>query len=100
MSRLGAGRLRGPDLVKWQARGAPAPYGSSMCSTSGQRPSTPGPPGTDGVDRLGRAIDALADAAQDQHATEQDVAVRLAAVWDMVADLDPELARRLAGYGG
>jgi hypothetical protein len=50
------------------------------------------------LDRLGRAIDELAAAAQARDATVQDVAARLARVWEMVADLDPELARRLAGY--
>jgi hypothetical protein len=82
-----------------------------MCSIPGDRPSTPSEPGGRSgaarpgethrpgeVDRLGRAIDELADAAQGGNASTQDVATRLAQVWDMVADLDPELARRLAGY--
>jgi hypothetical protein len=65
------------------------------------------------VDRLGRAIDELADAMRARDAGMQDggthdggmqdagmreVAAHLARVWEMVAELDPELARRLAGY--
>jgi hypothetical protein len=79
-----------------------------MCSMPGGGPATLraasgasqpvdlGQPGE--LDRLGRAIDELAAAAQARDATVQDVAARLARVWEMVADLDPELARRLAGY--
>jgi hypothetical protein len=51
------------------------------------------------LDRLGLAIDELASAARVRGVSTQDVAAHLARVWDMVADLDPELARRLAGYG-
>jgi hypothetical protein len=85
-----------------------------MCSMPGGGPATlraasgasqpvelgqPGDLGQPGeLDRLGRAIDELAAAAQARDATVQDVAARLARVWEMVADLDPELARRLAGY--
>lgn len=90
-----------------------------MCSITGD--------GTDELGRLGRAIDDLADAVAAQHApraahpaaeepvagqagagqnaqatspdlTVQELATRLAAVWQMVAELDPELARRLARY--
>jgi hypothetical protein len=84
--------------------------------------SIPGVAGNSGqvdrLGRLGRAIDELADAAQAQDGGMQDggmqdggmqdggmqdggmqeVAAHLARVWEMVADLDPELARRLAGY--
>lgn len=38
--------------------------------------------------------------AHDAAAADDDIAVRLAAVWAMVADADPELARRLPGYLG
>ena len=80
-----------------------------MCSITGD--------GTDEVGRLGRAIDDLADAVAAQQAlgpgqpgaghdaqaaspelTMQELATRLAAIWQMVAELDPELARRLARY--
>jgi hypothetical protein len=52
----------------------------------------------DDVDALGRAIDELASAARGDEAGSHEIAGRLARVWDMVADLDPELARRLAEY--
>jgi hypothetical protein len=81
-----------------------------MCSISGD--------GTDKIGRVGQAIDDLADAVAAQHTqgtwqapsagqdaqatspelTMQELAARLAAIWQMVAELDPELAKRLAGY--
>jgi hypothetical protein len=54
--------------------------------------------GTGELDRLGRAIDEVADAARGRDASTQELAGRLARVWDMVAELDPELARRIADY--
>jgi len=108
------------DLAKREARDGLAPYGSSMCSIPGGGPAALSPAGGTGqpdpvsepaelgrpgergghgeADRLGWAIDELATAARATDATAQDVATRLARVWEMVADLDPELARRLAGY--
>jgi len=57
-----------------------------VCST----PETP-------LDQLARAIDDLAadsrDGAEHTHLTE-----RIARLWGMLADLDPELARRRPGY--
>jgi len=73
-----------------------------MCSRAGGGAasrgtvSRAGQPAT--LDQLGRAIDELAATAQARDVTTRDVATRLARVWEMVADLDPELARRLAGY--
>jgi len=60
-----------------------------MCST-----------GDEQLARLGRAIDDLAaDSQRQAHGDAADhVADRLADVWAMVAALDPELAKRLAGY--
>jgi hypothetical protein len=60
-----------------------------MCST-----------GDEQLARLGRAIDDLAaDSQRQAHAdAAAPVADRLADVWAMVAALDPELAKRLAGY--
>jgi hypothetical protein len=52
------------------------------------------------LDRLGKAIDEVADAARGRDASTQELAGRLARVWDMVAELDPELARRIADYRG
>jgi hypothetical protein len=86
-----------------------------MCSITGD--------GTDELGRLGQAIDDLADAVaaqQDPQAGQPEggqpeggqaaraaspelsmpeLAARLAAIWQMVAELDPELARRLSEYG-
>jgi hypothetical protein len=82
-----------------------------MCSITGDS--------TDELGRLGRAIDDLADAMAAQQAREaqqdpqagqaahaaspelsmQELAARLAAIWQMVAELDPELAKRLSEYG-
>ena len=68
------------------------PYGSSMCSR------------TEGwLAAIGAAIDELAQqtsAATGAPAAPEDVAQRLADLWAMVADLDPELAQRLPGYTG
>ena len=80
-----------------------------MCSITGD--------GTDELGRLGQAIDDLADAVAEQRTTGgqpeggqaaraaspelsmQELAARLASIWQMVAELDPELARRLSEYG-
>jgi hypothetical protein len=73
-----------------------------MCSTTGER-----------LARIGTAIDELAAEAVAARAGQgdglagqagqpdqaDDIADRLARLWEMVADLDPELARRLPGYG-
>jgi hypothetical protein len=65
-----------------------------MCSTTGER-----------LVRIGSAIDELAAEAAAagaagacQSGPAGDIADRLARLWAMVADLDPELARRLPGY--
>jgi hypothetical protein len=75
-----------------------------MCSNPGERSAQPsGGTGQDDLGRLGEAIEELADAAradaaQGDAASAQELAGKLAEVWEMVAELDPELARRLAGY--
>ncbi len=59
-----------------------------MCSNAAER-----------LARLGEAIDQLAaDAAGETGDSPGRMAERLAAIWAMVADLDPGLARRLPGY--
>jgi hypothetical protein len=52
----------------------------------------------DEIERLGAAIDELARAASEPGLTGREVAERLARVWELVASLDPELARRIAKY--
>jgi len=72
-----------------------------MCSNPGERSAQPSGgtgQGQDDLDRLGAAIDALADTARGSSPTAHDLAGRVAEVWEMVAELDPELARRLAAY--
>jgi hypothetical protein len=56
----------------------------------------------DAIDRIAAAIDQLASDAQDAKAEagEGELATRLAALWQMVSDLDPELARRARRYTG
>jgi hypothetical protein len=61
-------------------------YRSSVCSTP--EPS---------LDDVILAIDELA-AASRAGATPGDLNERIARLWGMVADLDPELARRLSRY--
>jgi hypothetical protein len=48
--------------------------------------------------RAGRA--AVTGEGSSAGAASGDVADRLAAIWAMIADVDPELARRLPGYLG
>ena len=57
-----------------------------MCSTTG-----------DAVDRLAAAIDQLASDVRG-NANDPELAARVAGLWQMVSDLDPELARRTQGY--
>jgi hypothetical protein len=68
-----------------RARRGPG-YRSSVCSTP--EPS---------LDDITRAIDELA-AASRGGATPGELDERIARLWGMVADLDPELARRLSRY--
>jgi hypothetical protein len=78
------------DTSNWRADRLRAEYNSSMCSTTGER-----------LARIGSAIDELAEAAAagaGPSGPAGDIADRLARLWAMVADLDPELARRLPGY--
>ena len=55
-----------------------------MCSTLADR-----------LAQIERAIDELA-----AESGTAEAAGRLARLWQMVADLDPELSRRMAGYRG
>ncbi len=61
-----------------------------MCSMRGDR-----------LAEIGQAIDQLAAdyPAALRDGQDDDVAGRLARIWLMISDLDPELARRLPGYG-
>jgi hypothetical protein len=49
---------------------------------------------------LGRLVQAIDELAADSEAgtAPAHLAKRIAAIWGMIADLDPELARRRPGY--
>jgi hypothetical protein len=82
-SGSGAGYGDSPDP---RARHAPTGYRSSVCSIPDAA-----------LGSLARAIDELAADSHDG-ATPAQVAERIARIWGMVTDLDPELARRRSGY--
>jgi hypothetical protein len=79
-------RKRRRQPVKAPAGPARIRYDSSVCSNSG-----------DAVDRLAAAIDQLASDVRGD-ASDPELAARVAGLWQMVSDLDPELARRRQGY--
>jgi hypothetical protein len=68
-------------MARW-----PADYRSRVCSI----PDSP-------LARIARAIDELAADSCSDAATAR-LAERIAQIWAMVADIDPELARRRSGY--
>ena len=51
----------------------------------------------DAIDRVTAAIDQLATDAHGD-ASETELAARVAGLWQMVSQLDPEMARRTQGY--
>src|SRR5580693_1719573 len=83
---LRAGENAGGSLIKPHARSAPVGYPSPVCSNVG-----------DEIDRVTAAIDQLASDAHGD-ASEPELAARVAGLWQMVGQLDPELARRARGY--
>ena len=68
-----------------------AGYDSPVCSNTG-----------DAIDRIVAAIDQLASDAHGTKAevSENELTARVATLWQMVSDLDPELARRTRRYTG
>jgi hypothetical protein len=56
----------------------------------------------DEIDRIAAAIDQLASDLRETEggARQQELNARVAALWQMVSDLDPELARRAQRYTG
>ena len=86
------GRKRARKTLRNKPRpGAPAGYHSPVCSATG-----------DAIDRIVAAIDQLASDARDAktRADESELTARIATLWQMVSDLDPELARRAQRYTG
>jgi hypothetical protein len=74
------------DTSVWRTARHRALYDSIVCST------------TDGyLDRICRAIEELAG-TEPGEPTADDAAARLAAIWALIADANPELAKRLPGY--
>ena len=67
------------------ARVSPACYDSTVCSSEG-----------DALRRVAEAIDRLE--ADRGNTDAADLAARIAAVWSMVSEIDPELARLASGY--
>lgn len=78
---MAAGRL--PD---GPSAGAAERYRSSVCSTNGAS--------------LGAVAQAIEELAADSRAglAQACLAERIAGIWAMLADLDPELARRRSAY--
>ena len=75
-------------------------YSSSMCSSPG-RPAIVTAGTADVAARLARAIDDCAALVRHPSAaSEPDLAERLATLWTMLTDADPELAARAAKYAG
>jgi hypothetical protein len=61
-------------------------YPSPVCSSQGEA-----------IHRVAAAIDQLAVDAKSR-ADHQELTARVAGVWEMISDLDPELARRAQAY--
>jgi len=87
-------------LANLAAGPAARSYSSSMCS-KGEPPGQATTRAADVAERLARAIDECAAAAYDPGwAAEPELAGRLAALWAMLTDADPDLADRAARYSG
>jgi hypothetical protein len=68
-----------------------AGYHPPVCSKTG-----------DAIDRIAAAIDQLASDSRDAggKASGDELTTRIAILWQMISDLDPELARRARKYTG
>jgi hypothetical protein len=81
-----AGKTAVANPAEQAASGIPVGYHPPMCSKTG-----------DAIDRIAAAIDQLASDAHGA-ASERELTTRVAGLWQLVSDLDPELARRAQGY--
>jgi hypothetical protein len=83
-------RARGRPRNKPRPRSS-AGYPSAVCSNTG-----------DAIDRIAAAIDQLARDVRNAKdgASEQELTTRVATLWQMISELDPELARRAQRYTG
>ena len=68
------------------ARASPGCYDSTMCSSDGGA-----------LQRVAEAIDRLE--ADRVNTDAADLEARVAALWSMVTEIEPELARLASGYG-
>lgn len=75
----------GEGCAEGPARGVPDCYDSTVCSIEGGA-----------LRRVAEAIDRLEADRQNTDAT--DLAARIAALWSMVSEIDPELARLASRY--
>ena len=75
--------------VNWRAQAVPTAYCSRVCSTTSEQ-----------LAKIGKAIDELAADSRAPQGARSDASFedRLAGIWAMVAELDPELARRMPSY--
>jgi hypothetical protein len=81
----GAAAVPAP-YVQQPARRPVVGYPSPVCSSQGEA-----------VDRIVAAIDQLAADARGR-TDPRELTARVAGVWEMICDLDPELARRAQAY--
>jgi predicted dinucleotide-binding enzyme len=86
---LGSAQQIAADRMELAAPEGQVSYHSPVCSNT-----------EDAIDRVAAAIDQLASDAQDAKGSvdEGELTTRIATLWQMVSDLDPELARRAQGY--
>jgi len=80
-----AWQTTGEGCAEGPARGVPGCYDSTVCSIEGGA-----------LRRVAEAIDRLEADRQNTDAT--DLEARIAAVWSMVSEIDPELARLASRY--
>lgn len=81
--------------------GGRAGYPSIMCSIEVGSPEGSAGEGQAGerIAEIERAIDDLANRARpDEAGGTEPIVARVAELWGLLAELDPEVARRLAGY--
>jgi hypothetical protein len=70
-----------------------------MCSMPAASPGAAGSTSVERIAAIGQAIDELAIKANLAALSDTDpIVARVAELWALLAELDPEVAKRLAGY--
>jgi|HubBroStandDraft_1064217.scaffolds.fasta_scaffold26948_6 hypothetical protein len=70
-----------------------------MCSMPAASPGAAGSTSAERIAAIGQAIDELAIKANLAALSDTDpIVARVAELWALLAELDPEVAKRLAGY--